>query len=285
MPNKMERIIGDFKPGYFYGNVKSHKGGNPLRPIISQIPLPTYRLAKKLNGILQPYIPTTYSLRSTSEFVAIIRSNERRGMLASLDVTSLFTNVPLEKTIDILANYAYHHDSLAAPEIPEKTMKAMLRLCTKEAPFRSPQGEMFQQVDGIAMGSPLGVLFAQAYMAAVEEQVLAVSKPYVYARYIDDIYVDIENADALQDLQRRLESASGLNFTIEHSTENRINFLDVAVDASGPHMRTDVYRKPTDAGKCLHGQSECPVRYKESVIRAYVHRAIKHCSTWEVVSQ
>ena len=59
MTNKMDRIVGDFKPGYFYGNVKTHKDGNPLRPIISQIPLPTYRLAKKLNYILQPYVPTT----------------------------------------------------------------------------------------------------------------------------------------------------------------------------------------------------------------------------------
>ena len=91
----------------------------------------------------------------------------------------------------------------------------------------------------------------------------AVSKPYVYARYIDDIYVDIENADALQDLQRRLGSQPGLEFTIEYSVENRINFLDVSVDASGPNTKTDVYRKPTDAGKCLHGQSECPMRYKE----------------------
>ena len=119
---------------------------------------------------------------------------------------------------------------------------------------------MFLQVDGVAMGSPLGVLFAQACMAAVEEEVLTANKPYVYARYVDDIYVDIEDADALQELRRRLEDKSGLRFTLEHSVNNKINFLDVAVDSSGPQLKTEVYRKPTDAGKCLHGQSECPVR-------------------------
>ena len=135
------------------------------------------------------------------------------------------------------------------------------------------------------MGSTLGVLFAQAYMAAVEEKVLATNEPHVYARYVDDIYVDIEDAGALQNLQRRLEGESGLKFTLEQSVNNRINFLDVSVDASGPQTKTTVYRKPTDDGKCLHGRSACPQRYRESVIRAYVHRALKYCSSWEAVNQ
>ena len=50
-------IHGDYEPGYIYGNVKTHKQGNPLKPIISQIPLPTYALAKALNNILSPYVP------------------------------------------------------------------------------------------------------------------------------------------------------------------------------------------------------------------------------------
>ena len=73
-----------------------------------------------------------------------------------IGLANLFTSATLEKTIDILAKYAYHHPSMDAPEMPEATMKAMLRLCTKEAPFKSPQGDMYLQVDGIAMGSPMG---------------------------------------------------------------------------------------------------------------------------------
>ena len=52
-------IIGDYKPGYLYGNVKIHKEGNPLRPIISQVPTPTYEIAKQVNKLVSPYIPTT----------------------------------------------------------------------------------------------------------------------------------------------------------------------------------------------------------------------------------
>ena len=48
---KMEKIIGDFQPGYFYGNVKTHKTNNPIRPIVSQVTTPTYKMAKSLNDI------------------------------------------------------------------------------------------------------------------------------------------------------------------------------------------------------------------------------------------
>ena len=51
---KLEKLSGDYNMGYCYGNVKTHKPGNKLRPIISQIPTPTYALAKKLCAILTP---------------------------------------------------------------------------------------------------------------------------------------------------------------------------------------------------------------------------------------
>ncbi|MPC43096.1 hypothetical protein E2C01_036733 [Portunus trituberculatus] len=54
---QFQKISGEFSPGYAYGNVKTHKPNNPLRSIISQIPTPTYAIAKKLNQLLTPYIP------------------------------------------------------------------------------------------------------------------------------------------------------------------------------------------------------------------------------------
>ena len=50
----LSRISGDFEVGYLYGNVKMHKNGNPLQPIISQCPTQMYHLAKNLNRILTP---------------------------------------------------------------------------------------------------------------------------------------------------------------------------------------------------------------------------------------
>ena len=284
---KFDKIIGEYQAGYFYGNAKTHKPGNPLRPIISQIPLPTYKLAKTLNMIISPFIPATYSLKSSAEFIDLLKNKTRHGTLASLDVCSLFTNVPVERTIQIIADYVYRNDALPAPDITEPVMRAMLRLCTTKAPFRCPQGQLYYQTDGIAMGSPLGVLFAQAFMAAVEEETLTDDrvKPVLYCRYVDDILVEVSDTASLQRLKSRLEEVSGLSFTVEDSIENSINFLDVNIDYKDGNYITSVYRKPTDNGRCLNGKSECPDRYKSSVVRAYVHRALKHCSTWPLVHQ
>ena len=82
---RFNRITGEFSPGYFFGNVKIHKEGNPVRPIISQIPTPSYELAKRLNSLIAPYVPTTYSLKSPDEFIEILKVKERKDLLASLD--------------------------------------------------------------------------------------------------------------------------------------------------------------------------------------------------------
>ena len=122
------------------------------------------------------------------------------------------------------------------------------------------------------MGSPLGVLFAQAFMSAVEAEVLSNDnvRPYMYCRYVDDILVDVRDMDSLERLKICLEEVSGLQFTIDCSVQNRIKFLDIDIDASDPERKfqTKVYRKSTDVGMCLNGASECPDRYKNSVIKA-----------------
>ena len=46
-------------------------------------------------------------------------------------------------------------------------------------------------------------------------------------------------------------------------------------------FHTAVYRKPTNMGMCLNGLSECPRRYKQTIISAYIRRALSHCSSWK----
>ena len=137
------------------------------------------------------------------------------------------------------------------------------------------------------MGSPLGVLFAEAFVASVEETVLAdeTIRPSLYCRYVDDILVEVNDPAAIDNLKQRLELESGLTFTIERSIGDTINFLDVAIEAADERYLTTVHHKPADEGRCLNGSSACPQRYEDSVVRAYIHRALKHCSTWRLFHQ
>ncbi|XP_076037857.1 uncharacterized protein LOC143023221 [Oratosquilla oratoria] len=176
------KAVGDFRPGYSYGTVKTHKPGNPLRPIIAQITTPTYYVAKKLNGLLTPYVPTGRSVSSVTEFIDLLRTAPPCQDIASLDVESLFTNVPVEETINFILDRVYRSDKPVI-DIPEHVLKSLLETCTREAPFLSHRGELFRQVDGVAMGSPLGVLFANMYMAYVEEKTFHHRPPPgIYAR-------------------------------------------------------------------------------------------------------
>ena len=278
----LPKITGDFDLGYIYGNVKTHKRGNPLRPIISQCPTPTYKLAKTLNKILTPYIPDEYSLKSSTEFLSRLRGAPPSGIIASLDVESLFTNVPVDETISLMMDRIYRNDDTPNLDIPEPSLRRLLEICTKESPFIDQRKQMWTQVDGIAMGSPLGVLFANFYMGVVEQRVFnRIPRPNLYVRYVDDTFVSVTDEQELERLRNAFEEESVLHFTCERSEDGTIPFLDVRVSQTPGGFLTEVYRKPTDLGLCLNGDSECPEKYKTSVISAYVGRALSHCSSWE----
>jgi uncharacterized protein (DUF1778 family) len=278
---KFTPIVGSYSPGYLYGNIKNHKENNPLRPIISQVTTPIYRTAQELDALIKPYIPKKFSLKSRGDFLEILRGRRPSGLLASLDVTNLFTNVPTEETLEIIANHVYSNESLPAPSIPKKVLLDLLRICTSESPFRTPDNKIYHQINGVAMGSPLGPTLAEFYMCELENRVLSDSsiRPELYCRYVDDIFVVVRDEDHMTELRVALELNSVLTFTCEFGLNQSLPFLDILVQAEDTMFVTKVYRKPTDVGRVLNEASECPQRYKTSTVRALIHRAFKTCTS------
>ena len=232
---------------------KTHKTGKPLRPIISQVNTPTYKLAKRLNTLLKPYIPAQHCIDSVDEFIDILRTKNPEGELASIDVESLFSNVPIEATIKIILDAVYNDRRSALPPLQlsqailEKTVAGMYFRCTVP---RARMGKLYVQKDGVAMGSPLGPLFANFYMAHVENLVLNDPEiaPATYVRYVDDVFVDVRGQAHLLSLIAQFEANSVLHFTYEMSINGTLPFLDVLVESRDGRYVTDVYRKPTNAG-------------------------------------
>ena len=199
------KLIGHYEPGYTYGNPKIHKNlSEPeLRPIISQIGTPTYDISKIIHEILKKYVPLNYAVNSTEDFLNILRNVPQTGLMASLDVSSLFTSVPVRATIDILLEYAYNSVNIAPPKIPKYLMEELLLVCTTETPFRAPCGELYLQIDGVSMGSPLGPLFANAYVSHLEDKVFGRQgtefKSLMYCRYADDAYLICKKCCSVED--------------------------------------------------------------------------------------
>ena len=93
-------------PGVMYGLVKVHKPNFPIRPIISSINTFSYYISKFLASFLYVMTINEYTIRKTSEFIDNIRELKFNSdvVLASFDVESLFTNIPLSVTCDIIEN-------------------------------------------------------------------------------------------------------------------------------------------------------------------------------------
>ncbi|XP_050699344.1 uncharacterized protein LOC126986892 [Eriocheir sinensis] len=224
--------------------------------------------------------------KSATDFIDILKNNNAGGRVASLDAESLFTNIPVDRTINYIIDRVYNNNSTPTLAIPEAVLRELLECCTKEAPFICPRGNKYCQVDGVAMGSPLGVLLANFFMGCIEEEVFKIiEKLDIYCRYIDDIFIKTKDATEAERLRLHLQETSGLKFTMENSEDGAMPFLDVLVQQEDGRFTTSVYTKPTNPGFCLNGRSECPTKYKDSTICAYIRRALTHCSTWKRVHQ
>ncbi|CAH8508776.1 unnamed protein product [Heterobilharzia americana] len=196
----------------------------------------------------------------------------------SFDVNSLFTNVPLVKTIDILYDYI-SSNSLIFP-IPINFLKYLLLLCTDKVEFTFG-GEHFQQIDGVAMGSPLGPLLADVYMSYVENMADdLIRRVSLYKRYVDDIVIICEKPDDAMCLLQKMNTAQNhISLTCEQETNKHPPFLDVLLSRrEDGSIRRSIYRKPTWTGQYLNFHSYCPVQYKRGLVRCLFNRINRICT-------
>ena len=106
--------------------------------------------------------------------------------MVSFDVKSLFKNVPLNSTIDIILKRIYEKNELVTSVTKNET-KEMLILCTKNVHFTF-ESRTYVQTDGVAMASPLGLVLADIVMIELENSLLPKLTKYItfWKRYLDD---------------------------------------------------------------------------------------------------
>jgi len=84
-----------------------------------------------------------------------------------------------------------------------------------------------------------------------------------YFRYIDDILLAAprEWLDRILDIFNSFHER--IQFTLEISDSNRINFLDVTIIIDGRRIVFDCYKKPTFSGRYINFHSQHPISQKE----------------------
>ena len=120
------------QPGKLYGLAKVHKTGCPLRPVVCMIGTAEYNLAKYLDSFIKPNIPSRYMLNSTKMFLNKLKNFifQSEDKLISFDVVSLYTNIPLTETIDIVCDYVYSDASKLKPAFSKLIFKKLLKMST-----------------------------------------------------------------------------------------------------------------------------------------------------------
>ena len=148
-------------------------------------------------------------------------------------------------------------------------------------------GTLYEQVDGVAMGSPVGPLLANVFMCSVEEGLKHEGKlPVFYRRYVDDTLTIMPDVTAAISFLNTLNHAhDAVNFTMELETSAVLPFLGVSLINKAPRVETKVYVKPTNTGLLLHHHSHVDNRYKKGILTTMLDRAYRLSSTWAHFSE
>ena len=266
-----------------YGLPKIHKPGIPLRPIVSFVNSPTYALSKHLVSILSPLVGKSPShVRNSTDFASFIAGQTvHQGMtLVSFDVVSLFTKVPVNLAAKVARERLSADQSLVdRTALSPDEVATLLEFCLG-ATYLSYRGEMFQQVFGTAMGSPVSVTVANLVMEDVEQRALTscTVQPPFWKRYVDDTFTALPQGQ-IQLFHDNLNSIEPtIQFTIETEVKGTLPFLDTRVTrhADGS-LTTSVFRKSTHTDRYLNFDSHHPLAHKVAVARTLLTRADRIC--------
>ena len=137
-------------------------------------------------------------------------------------------------------------------------------------------GIIYQQIDKVAMGSPLGRSLTNAFLA--HEQIWLNDcpdefKPVYYKRYVDDIFVLFRSPHHLEKFNEYLNTKhANIKFTSEKEVNGSLPFLDVLISRNKEGFTTTVYHKPTFSGVYSNFNSFIADEYKHGLIFTLLFR-------------
>ena len=191
--------------------------------------------------------------------------------LISFDVSSLFTNIQLSEAIDIAVDLIFENSPDIKSTKPE--LQQLSRIATCETHFTF-NGSIYDQIDGVAIGSPLAPVPSNLFMRFHEPKWIEGAtnvKPAFYKRYVDDIFAFSESdADAFYSyLNTRHQN---IKFNFHKEKDNKLPFLDTLINNTDYDLQTLRFHKKAYTGLLLNYFSFVPNCYKLGLIKMLVDR-------------
>ena len=277
----------DPKPGQFYILPKVHKQGNPGRPIVSSNSHPKERISQFVDHHLKPLVQTRQSfIKDTTHFLNKLEQLGQlppNALLVTLDVSSLYTNIPHNEGITACRHFLDPRDRNSST-VGTETLCDLIRMILTMNNFTF-NDKHYLQIHGTAMGTrmaPSYINYANLFLAKFETDALsrAPYQPHTWWRNIDDIFmIWTHSVDDLHAFTSYLNSIHPtIKFTSNYSFTS-IPFLDVSVSVNNGNITTDLYTKTTDKHQYLPHSSRHPQHTKRAIPFSLALRLRRICSS------
>ena len=212
--------------------------------------------------------------------------------------------MPLHEVIDDVTNALYdkNNNSIFISDrnkkksdsnqlnMKKQVFKKFLNKCSKSIFLYN--GNVYQQIDGLSMGSPLAPILANWFVGIIEKKILndpKIPQPKFYRRYVDDIFAIFHCQSDKEKFFSFLNKAhDNLKFTMENMDTSRksLPFLDVNIKITSENaFETRVYKKPTNTGVLLNFSAMVLERWKTAVVKCLLNRADRVASSEELLKQ
>ncbi|XP_044764498.1 uncharacterized protein LOC123321057 [Coccinella septempunctata] len=263
-------------PPELYGLRKTHKLTPTMRPVVSCVNSPTYNLSKFIQNILTQVSTTSeYNVKNSFVFAESIQGLviPENYILVSLDVVSLFTNVPKDLVVELTkSRWSY----IAAYTDMTKEMFIRVIEFIFQSSYFSFNDEIYSQNEGTAMGNPASGGFAYLVMNDLIKKSLKRLSFHIPSLklYVDDTWMAIPKNGIDELLAVFNGYHSKLKFTIEVETDRQIPFLDVMVyHQDDGTLKTCWYKKPSSSNRISNFSSNQQFSQKIATVNNLIIRA------------
>ena len=110
-----------------------------------------------------------YSVKNSYSFVNDIKkiTNADTLFMCSFDIENLYTNVPLQETINICTDLMFSFNVSTVLGLSREYFKRLLELSVTNSIFLF-NNVLYKQIDGLGMGLPLSPTFANVFLCYYE---------------------------------------------------------------------------------------------------------------------
>ena len=145
--------------------------------------------------------------------------------IVRFDIESLFTNIPLGKTINICVDKLFKN-KIKLKNLTKESSRSLLELATLNS-FIIFNVEFYWQKDDVAMGSPLGPNLVNMFLCHFQEQRMSSCRidyePISYRRYFNDTFLFFSSEFHVTKYLCYMNSKyRNIEFTVEHEENNSL---------------------------------------------------------------